>query len=117
MPPTRTLLCCQLHGYPALEFALGRAQSWSLFALLAEPITMQVLFRAGLACDLNRAMGDEHCVPAPPKWRLVQAVIGLPDRDTEAIARSVRNGKRLHFPTIGADSGQSPAARFPLVMD
>jgi ACR3 family arsenite transporter len=90
-----------------LESALARIQPWSLFALLATlvllfgfqgevilreplviallavPITVQVLFNAALAYGLNRWMGEAHCVAGP------SALIGASNFFELAVATAI----------------------------
>ena len=94
-------------GPMVLESALKRMQPWSLVALLATlillfgfqgeailrqplviallavPITLQVLFNAGLAYGLNRWTGEAHCVAGP------SALIGASNFFELAVATAI----------------------------
>jgi ACR3 family arsenite transporter len=94
-------------GVTALDSALKRAQPWTLVALLAilvllfgfqgeailrqplvivlldVPITLQVLFNAGLAYGLNRWLGEAHCVAGP------SALIGASNFFELAVATAI----------------------------
>ena len=91
----------------ALEAMLGRLQPWSLLALLATlvllfgfqgeailrqplviallavPITIQVVFNAALAYGLNRHSGEAHCVAGP------SALIGASNFFELAVATAI----------------------------
>jgi ACR3 family arsenite transporter len=95
------------HSPAALDSALRRIQPWSLaallatlvllfgfqgeaivreplvIALLAVPITLQVVFNAALAYGLNRWMGEAHCVAGP------SALIGASNFFELAVATAI----------------------------
>ena len=54
-----------------------------VIALLAVPITIQVVFNAGLAYGLNRAAGEAHCVAGP------SALIGASNFFELAVAAAI----------------------------
>ncbi|CAM5346642.1 ACR3 family arsenite efflux transporter [Rhodanobacter lindaniclasticus] len=94
-------------GPAALDAVLTRAQPWTLVALLATlvllfgfqgeaivrqplviallavPITLQVLFNAALAYGLNRRLGEAHCVAGP------SALIGASNFFELAVATAI----------------------------
>ncbi|HEX7112929.1 MAG TPA: ACR3 family arsenite efflux transporter [Mizugakiibacter sp.] len=94
-------------GPEALEAVLRRMQPWSLVALLATlvllfgfqgeaivaqprviallavPITLQVVFNAALAYGLNRGLGEAHCVAGP------SALIGASNFFELAVAAAI----------------------------
>ena len=67
-----------------------------IIALLAGPILIQVYFNSGLACLLDRAAGEAHCV-APPS-----ALIGASNIFELAVAAAIR--------LFGFESGPTPVA-------
>jgi hypothetical protein len=60
---TRVINCCATScSAPAWRL---RSATTLIIAILAVPIVIQVYFNSGLACLLNRAAGEAHCVAAP----------------------------------------------------
>ena len=70
-------------GEQAYQAAIGRMGPWSLVALLAVPILIQVLFNSSLAYLLNRRLGVAHCVAGP------SALIGASNFFELAVAAAI----------------------------